>query len=300
MGKILSVRLKPEKHFLITVGDYADSFVLKASSGRGVKITKRYICLFICLVTKAVHLEMVSSLSTQSFLAAFERFISRRGQCSKLFSDNGTNFKGAEAELSKMFSKAPEFFKEVNHAIISKGTSWSFIPPSAPHFGGLWEAGIKTVKSHIRKILGVQKLTFEEMSTFLCKIEACLNSRPLYPASDDPSDLLPLTPAHFLIREPLNAYPDHFWNRWSKEYINHLQKFNRWQNPSENLKIDALVLLKDNQLPATKWPLARVIDVAPGSDNLIRVATIKTATGTYQRPIVKLVPLPVQSNQQAI
>ena len=322
MGQLPSVRLKPEKPFLKSGVDYAGPFALKASSGRGIKTIKGYICLFVCLVTKAVHLEVVTSLSTKSFIAAFDRFISRRGPCSELYSDNGTNFRGAETELADMFSKASKFYKEVSHTLVSKGTTWTFIPPSAPHFGGLWEAGVKSVKSHLRKVMGEHKLTYEEMFTFLCKVEACLNSRPLYPASNDPSDILPLTPAHFLIGGPINAYPevpsdlksnltpadkfklisnmrDHFWHRWSKEYIHHLQQIYRWRSPSNNIEVGSLVLLKDNPLPATKWPMARVLEVIKGSDNLTRVANIKTATGNYTRPIVKLVPLPIAPIQDS-
>ena len=322
MGQLPSVRLKPEKPFLKSGVDYAGPFSLRASSGRGIKSIKGCICLFVCLVTKAVHLEVVTSLSTQSFIAAFKRFISRRGPCSEMYSDNATNFKGAAAELINMFSKASTFYKEVSHAFVSEGTTWSFIPPSSPHFGGIWEAGVKSVKSHLKKIIGEQKLTYEDMSTFLCQVEACLNSRPLYPASNDPTDLLPLTPAHFLIGGPINAYPevpsdlqskssltnkfklitnmrDHFWNRWSKEYIHHLQQSYRWHTPVKNIEVGNLVLLKDDLLPATKWPMARVTEVFKGPDNLVRVVNVKTATGVYKRPVVKLVPLPIDTDNNS-
>lgn len=118
---------------------------------------------------------------------------------------------------------------------------WHFIPPTSPHFGGLWESGIKSTKAHLLKIIGNTKLTFEEMNTVLVQIEATLNSRPLYPMSADPNDLSPLTPAHFLVNKSLVTVPDpnvldiqvnrlsryqllqqihqSFWKRWSKDYL---------------------------------------------------------------------------------
>lgn len=194
--------------------------------------------------------------------------------------------------------------------LVNEGTSWTFIPPRAPHFGGLWEAGVKSVKYHLRRNVGDHTLTFEEMSTLLCEIEACLNSRPLYPLSNHPSDLSALTPGHFLVGETLTNVPEpspveskphllsrwkqvtnmkeHFWRRWSAEYVQSLQPATKWQQNQANIAIGTMVLLKNEQLPPTKWALARVVTLHPGPDGLVRVATIKTATSTLRRPIVKL------------
>ena len=129
-------------------------------------------------------------------------------RCIELWSDNGTNFRGAAAELSKIFKSVLEFFQKTATLLVKEDTQRSFIPPSAPHFGGLWEIGVKSVKHHLRRAIGEHTLTYEEMSTLLCQIEACLNSRPLYQISNDPNDLNPLTPGHFLIGEPLTAIPE--------------------------------------------------------------------------------------------
>ncbi|XP_030765048.1 uncharacterized protein LOC115889242 [Sitophilus oryzae] len=148
---------------------------------------KAYICLFVCMATKALHLELVSDLSSETFLGALLRFISRRGRCNHIYSDCGTNFVGASRELINMLKSAAE----------QEQISWHFNPPSAPHFGGLWEAGIKSVKTHIKRVIGDQLLTYEEFYTLMVQIEAVLNSRPLCPQSSDPNDLSVLTPGHF-------------------------------------------------------------------------------------------------------
>ncbi|XP_029157820.1 uncharacterized protein LOC114930240 [Nylanderia fulva] len=121
-----------------------------------------------------------------------------------MYSDNGTTFHGANRELSEAHAKAirdPSF----RNRLASDGTAWQFLPPAAPHFGGLWEAGVKSVKYHIKRCIGLHTLTFEEMTTFLCRIEACLNSRPIAPVSDNPDDYHALTPGHFLIGTSLLA-----------------------------------------------------------------------------------------------
>jgi len=319
MGQLPAERTRPSRPFLLSGIDYAGPVPLRTSKGRGHKSIKGYICLFVCLSSKAVHLEAVSDLSAASFLAAFKRFVSRRGRCQRLFSDNGTNFRGAAKELRTMFHAATEFYKECATSLAKDGTDWTFIPPGAPHFGGLWEAGIKAVKYHLRRIIGDACLTFEEMTTLLTQIEACLNSRPLYALSNDPSDLVALTPSYLLIGETITAIPepysanslpnylktrwaltsamrDHFWRRWSAEYIHHLQQLRRWKRLAPNIAVDDLVLIKSELQPPTKWALARVTALHPGKDGLVRVATVKTAISMLKRPVTKLVPLLVVGN----
>ena len=160
---------------------------------------KGYIALFICTSTRAVHLKLVEDYTSESFIAAFHRFTARRGHFSDLFSDQGTNFIGADTCLQQLFEGFQSENSEVFHRLINEGTQWYFNPPKAAHFGGLWEAGIKSAKHHLRRVIGEQVLTFTEYNTIKYRIEAVLNSRPIIPLSDDPTDLQPLTPAHFLI-----------------------------------------------------------------------------------------------------
>ena len=150
-------------------------------------------------------LELISNLSTQAFVQALRRFAARRGKPFEIIYDNGTIFVGANKELRQFLQQSANDLQSL--ATIEK-IEWSFKPPYSPHFGGLWEAGVKNVKHHLRRILANASLTFEEFGRVLCQIEAILNSRPLSPLSADPNDFLPLTPAHFLIGKPLVAIPD--------------------------------------------------------------------------------------------
>lgn len=315
MGNLPAARVTPARPFQRTGLDYAGPVHLRASSGRGRKVTKGYIALFVCLWSKAVHLEVVSDCSTAAFLAAYKRFTSRRGLCAELLSDNATTFHGANAELQRMLHDASATHRDVAAIIANDGTRWTFIPPSAPHFGGLWEAGVRSTKHHLRRVIGDHILTFEELTTVLTQIEACLNSRPLTPLSPDSQDLAVLTPGHFLVGGPLLAVPepttldvqlnrlsrwqtvtnirDHFWRRWSAEYLHQLQQRTKWSRNSESLQIGRLVLLKDDRMPPTKWSMGRITAIHPGLDGVVRVVTVTTATSTLTRPVAKLCPLPI-------
>lgn len=161
MGSLPAQRTDMTPPFYSTGVDYAGPFLLKDREGKGRKtITKAYICLFICFSTKALHLELVTSLTTKAFLAAFKRFISRRGKPLHVFSDNGSNFVGSSNELSKL----GDFLKTCNHNVkefsSNEGINWHFIPPSSPNFGGLWEAGVKSTKYHLKRVLNNVTLTY--------------------------------------------------------------------------------------------------------------------------------------------
>lgn len=304
MGDIPAVRLSQVKPFSEVGCDYGGPFSLLRYRARGAKSCKAYICLFVCMATKALHLELVSDLSSETFLGALRRFISRRGRCNHIYSDCGTNFVGASRELINMLKSAAE----------QEQISWHFNPPSAPHFGGLWEAGIKSVKTHIKRVIGDQLLTYEEFYTLLVQIEAVLNSRPLCPQSSDPNDLSVLTPGHFLTLEPLNAPPEDdlsgiklnhlsrwqlisrlhqsFWSRWSKEYLQTLLQRAKWNDSTIPIEINSVVLIKDDNLIPLKWSIGRVLEIHPGHDRVTRVVTLKTAKGILKRPVTKICPLP--------
>ncbi|XP_018396272.1 PREDICTED: uncharacterized protein LOC108774619 [Cyphomyrmex costatus] len=147
--------------------------------------------MFVCFATKAVHIELVSDLTTDTFLAAFKRFISRRGKPSHMWSDNGTTFVGSHHRLREFsnFLEKECIQNEIQLFLREQRITWNFIPPNAPHCGGLWEAAIKSAKFHLYRIIGNAHLTFKEMQTILCDIEAILNSRPIAPLSEDPNDL---------------------------------------------------------------------------------------------------------------
>ncbi|XP_011167678.1 uncharacterized protein LOC105201381 [Solenopsis invicta] len=179
MGQLPRARVSaPACAFLNCGVDFAGPVATRASSGRGIASRKGYIAVFICLATRAVHLGLVGGYSTSAFLHAYSRFCARRGLPTDVYSDNGTNFIGADKELTKAYRdtlRDPDFLNRT----ASDRMSWHFMPPHAPHFGGLWEAGVRSVKHHLRRILGSHTLTFKELATLLCRIEAYLNSRPL-------------------------------------------------------------------------------------------------------------------------
>ncbi|CAH2083690.1 unnamed protein product [Euphydryas editha] len=312
MGQLPDARLTPYRPFKSSGVDFTGHINIRFSPGRGSRSYKGYVCLFICMATRAIHLEAVSDLTAVGFIAAFRRFVSRRGLCQHLYSDNGTNFVGADRELRLMFnrakSQAPD---EIAQLLANEGTTWHFIPPQAPNFGGLWEAGIRSTKSHLKRVIGDSTLTFEELSTVLTQIEACLNSRPISCLSDHPDDPLPLTPGHFLIGESLITIPDNnysdvsklsglqrwkltqrmvhdFWKKWSDEYLVNLNQRFKWSMKRSEPEIDDVVIVRDQNIPPAKWLLGRVIEKHPGKDCITRVVTLRTKNGLCKRPCNKL------------
>ncbi|XP_070528256.1 uncharacterized protein [Cardiocondyla obscurior] len=207
MSDLPQARVTANRPFLNTEIDYAGPLMVRTSKGRGQKAHKAFLAIFICFSTRAIHIELVSDYTTAAFLAALRRFISRRKICSTILSDRGTNFVGADKELRKFFAECIKS-KEFAKTLANQEIKWKFNPPSAPHFDGIWEAAVKATKHHIRRVIGEATLTFEEMYTLLTQIEACLNSRPLVPLSNNPEDLEALTPGHFLIGNALNAVPE--------------------------------------------------------------------------------------------
>ncbi|XP_046145861.1 uncharacterized protein LOC123989204 [Osmia bicornis bicornis] len=177
------------------------------------------------------------------------------------------------------------FQEDVNNFSVRKNIEWHFNPPLSPHFGGIWEPAVKSFKHHFKRVVGGQLLTFEELNTLAIEIEAILNSRPLCSISTDPNDPVALTPAHLLARQD-------FWKRWQLEYLGELQKRQKWFSVSDNLKLETVVLIIDKRQPCMRWQLGVVLEVHPGNDGNIRVATIRTAQGTFKRNITQLCPLP--------
>ncbi|XP_046749846.1 uncharacterized protein LOC124413362 [Diprion similis] len=317
MGDLPVSRLDNTRAFLNVGIDYGGPFNLKLSRN---KTCKAYISLFVCMSTKAIHLELVSDLSSAAFLNALKRFIARRGKCANIYSDNGSNFQGASRELRELydFITQQSHNQTIDQFCSDQAIQWHFIPPYSPHMGGLWEAGIKSVKTHLRRVLSEACLTFEEMYTVLVQTEAVLNSRPLTPISSDPTDLEALTPGHFLIGGSLTAIPERnfnetpsnrltrfqylakltqqFWTRWSNEYLSNLQQRYKWNREARvsDLKVGTMVLLRDDQTPSMQWALGRILECHPGKDSQTRVISIRTAKGTVKRTVAKICILPIE------
>ncbi|KMQ88170.1 hypothetical protein RF55_12386 [Lasius niger] len=287
MGNLPDLRVNPSPPFSHTGVDYAGPMNLISFVGRGQKATKHYVAVFVCLATKAIHLECVDDYSTDGFLAAFSRFVGRRGFPTDMYSDNGTNFQGADREFQRSFHALAND-PRLKDTLANDKVKWNFIPPAALHFGGLWEAGVKAFKHHLRRVIGSHTLSRAEFATLLCKIEACLNFRSISALSDDPTDLSALTPGHFLIGRPLISVPEEsvldlnanrlsrwqyvnlmyekIWRSWSGDYLHTLQQRHKWPESHPDVGINDLVLVKNNLLPLSKWELARIQEVHPGSD----------------------------------
>ena len=239
----------------------------------------------MCFSSKAVHLELVSDLSTAACIAAIRRFVSRRGCPKNLYSDNGKNFVGSEKEIADLQKiSRNEHCDSLQAVAAGLHIKWFFIRPRAPDFGGLWESAIKYAKIHLRKVMGNKVLSFEEICTLLCQIEMILNSRPICPLSEDPNDEFFLTRAHFCLGGKLENLPlsqttndlknpdsthsptkrwiqiqkmvSHFWKRWVKEYVLSLQERNKWRLETSNLKVGDIVFVFDDNVPPLQWPLA--------------------------------------------
>ena len=227
---------------------------------------------------------------------------------------------GAKNEIALMKKKFEQQIEpELLQFCLSEKIEWKFIPPRSPNFGGIWEAGIKNVKHHMKRVLGTTIPTYEEMLTLLKQIEGCLNSRPISPMSSDSRHPNPLTPGHFLIGGPITAIPDKnvsetasnrltryeeiqktlqcFWKRWRLEYLNNLQQRTKKSATKEtNSMVGQLCIIKDDNSPPLMWITGRVIEVNPGTDGRVRVATLRTNKGDVKRSISKLCLLPFENN----
>lgn len=266
---------------------------------------KRYVALFTCLTTRAVHLEVAPSLTTDSAVMALRRLIARRGCPSEMWSDNGTNLRGADKELRRAIDAATQ--DEASRRSIS----WRFIPPGAPFMGGAWERLVRSVKSALNAVLHERSPSDEVLSTLLAEAELTVNSRPLTHVSVNPEDPEALTPNHFLLHGPANitspgAFNDHdligrthwrasqrladmFWARWMKEYLPDLQNRREPHGRGPALKTGDVVLVVDNTLPRNTWPMGVVTATYPGEDGIVRTADVHTKGGTLRRPTKKLV-----------
>ena len=200
LGQLPPARVSPHYVFLHTGMDFAGPFMIRRGYARKPTEVKTYLSVFVCFITRAVHLELVCDLSTKAFLAALDCFVDRRGLPLHMYSDNGSNYKGAKNQLVKLYRMLAS--SEVQDAIqaysFNYNITWHSSPQRAPHFGGLWEAAVKSAKYHLQRLVGEKLLTFEELSTICCNVESFLNSRPLGPVtSHDLDGLCPLTPSHF-------------------------------------------------------------------------------------------------------
>ena len=298
--------------------DFAGPLYVKSDT----QTKKAYIALFTCAVTRAVHLELVSDMSTENFLLALKRCIARRGLCKVIYSDNAKTFKRADQDLKELWKSFKE--PELTAFFTEKGISWKFIAERAAWWGGFWERLVRSVKTCLKTVLGKASLNFEELTTTLTEVEAVLNSRPLSYVHNDADEPTPLTPAHFLVGKRLTSLPpktmipetqsanlsrenmgrrwkyrqrllNTFWTRWRKDYLLDLKSAHKCDTPKPTeLKVGDVVLIGEDKMPRQTWKTGRIQELFPGRDGLTRSCTVRTPTGTLlRRPVQLIYPLEI-------
>ncbi|CAI2732197.1 unnamed protein product [Schistosoma spindalis] len=281
MAPLPPVRIEGGDYPFLSVGvDYFGPLMVK----HGRNTEKRYGCVFTRLKLRAVHLEVAYSFTTDSFIMALMRFVSRRGYSKEIFSDNGSNLVGAEHELRKCLQGWVQ--ERIHSDLLKKGIDWHFNPPAASHWGGVWERMIRSVRRVLSTLVKEQPLTDECLETFMTEAERIINNRPLVPVTDDPKDLDAITPAKLLLlRENVaefantlsndryskrwkqaNYLAQVFWRRWSKEYVSLLQRRYKWTQLERNIREGDLVMICSDFSEKNKWPLGLVQRVIPRID----------------------------------
>ncbi|XP_057183499.1 uncharacterized protein LOC130550135 [Triplophysa rosa] len=324
MAELPKERVEASAPFLYAGMDCFGPFSIK----RFRKEHKRYGIIFTCLSSRAVHIEMLEDLSTDTFINALRCFISLRGAVRQLFCDCGTNFVGARNELRNALKecdvKSLELFLNENQC------EFVFNAPSTSHTGGVWERQIRSVRSVLNATLSQcpGRLDDSSLRTLFYEAMAIINSRPLtIDGINNPKSLEPLTPNHLILMKSKIALPppgkfqredmyasrrwrrvqyliEQFWSRWKREYLLNISTRQKWHVPRRNLSVNDIVIIKEDMLPRSRWQLGRVVEVTQGSDGLVRRVKIQTGEQNpkskqeqhskptiIERPIQKLVVL---------
>ncbi|XP_048256637.1 uncharacterized protein LOC125382165 [Haliotis rufescens] len=309
MGNLPKVRVVCSMRAFVQAGvDFAGPFL--TVQGRGKSRQKRYLCLFTCLATRAVHLEIAFGLDTNSFLNALFRMAHRRGMPKEIISDNGTNFVGAVKELKELVTSLDSDITKSKLA--NRGIVWRFNPPNAPHFGGVFESMVKSAKRAIYAVLSSSDVTDEELMTAFTGAEALLNSRPLTYQSAHTQDDVPLTPNHFLHGQlggdfapeidstsfspqkrwrRIQELIRHIWRRWMREWLPTLNVRKKWVTSSRDFQVDDVVIVVSQDNPRGTWPMGRILKTYPGKDGHVRVVDVKVGGSRLTRPVTKICPL---------
>ncbi|XP_035986234.1 uncharacterized protein LOC118559686 [Fundulus heteroclitus] len=315
MSDLPEVRLRLFKPPFYSTGvDCFGPFIIKV----GRRSEKRWGILFKCLTTKAVHIDVLTSLDADAFLMALRRFIARRGKPSEILSDQGTNFKGGDRELRKAFQALHPDLKD---QLSQHQISFKFNPPSAPHFGGIWEREIRSVKAALYATVQPHAIPEEVLRTVLIEVEGILNSKPLGYVSSDVADADPVTPNLLLMGRldpslPQAVYEesellsrkrwkhsqilaDQFWKYFIRHYLPTLQTRAKWNKDTPAHQPGDIVMVIDPLLPRALWPVGRITKVLPGTDGRIRTVEVNVQDRCYIRPVARLIPLPAVPDMES-
>ncbi|XP_063411653.1 uncharacterized protein LOC134694568 [Mytilus trossulus] len=197
-------RVNESAPFTYTGVDYFGPIFVKSDTGS----KKVWVCLYTCLVVRAIHMELMQDMSAEEILLGFRRFIARWGNPKQIMSDNGSQFKLASNTLKEAWNGVT-VNSDVQTYMANEGIQWQFIVELAPWMGGFYERLIGIVKRCLRKTIGKLCLSNEQFRTLLAESEAVVNSRPLVYIGDDINSNIILTPAHFLTLNPKTVFPDH-------------------------------------------------------------------------------------------
>lgn len=274
----------------------------------GRRRQKRYGVIFTCLTVRAIHIEITDDLTTDSTIMALQRMSARRGQPAVIYSDNGTNLRGAATELKKSLEELN--WQKIEEDGSVRGIQWKFIPPGAPEMGGAWERMVRSVKTALRVILKERAPHPETLYTLLTEVEALVNSRPITHVSVDPTFPEALTPNHFLIGTSSNGpqlgkydevdlcmrkkwriaqrLTDMFWGRWLREYLPSLLPRQKWVSESKCLREGDYVILVEPNLERGQWRHGVVSATHAGDDGRVRVVDVRTRTGVLRRPVTRV------------
>lgn len=311
MAPLVKERVNESRPFTNIEIDYCGPFQLKRFEGKCRTMVKCYVAVFVCMATRAIHLELIHDMTTDAFIDGYRRFAARRGHCAKIVSDNGLYFVGAKRridEVRQLYEQGAENSLFKAHCI-----EWTFITPRAPWQGGSHESAVKLFKHHLKREMGGQRLSVLQFESLMMCIEPCLNSRPLGVMRDDAGDEMLLSPAHFLIGGSYDhvtfnsnlihtpklltkwqnlQYADRmFWKKWHRAYLNDLNSRNKWKNPEHNLQIGDIVLITIDNCPPQQWPFGRIIQTHPGNDGLVRNVTVQTNGKPSLRAVQRLIQL---------
>ena len=319
MADLPSERLTPSPPFTYVGLDVFGPWEVTARRTRGGHAnSKRWAVIFTCFSTRAIHIELVESMDTSSFINALRRFMAIRGHVEQIDSDCGTNFVGAHNEFEDSLNEMDQ--KSVESYLNSRGCKWVFNSPHASHTGCVWERMIgisRRILDSMFADLHSTRLTHEVLSTLMAEVTAIVNNRPLTAISSDPSAPELLTPSTLLTQKTLPLKPtpgnfvpqelyakqwrqvqflaNRFWSRWKKEFLPTLQSRRKWETVQPNLKEGDLVLLRCKESPRNEWPLARISKAISSADGKVRKVEVTTAKNgskqSYTRPVTEVILL---------
>ena len=270
---------------------------------------KAYGCLFTCLSTRAVHIELVENQATETFLLAFTRLISRRGKPTYVWSDNSKTFKCANKELIRLYKKIN--WQTVQDKAAQQGIDWKFRIEEQPSQAGVIERLVKSIKTPLTTVMSGGKCKFRELETIAMECEALVNSRPLCVVNEAEGDQMTITPAMLCLGRALTPLPfdrtklsenlqfanmyhhrnllvTRFWNRWRKDYLLGLQVNKYTKAGKFQLEVDQVVLVREDNLKSGEWRLGRILELFKGKDDRIRRVRLKVGKSVIDRHVNRL------------